>query len=105
MQGHDSRVPSPTPSVGDINVTPVENPPPSPEYEPTSPAEEAEEDIAVHLVDNRNFTPADASEAPCRENLDKQHVFFVQGKSHKCLVMDSETHECFFLKLKTSEKE
>ena len=96
MLGHDSRVPSPPHSVEDRSLLPVPDLPPSPEYEPTSPAEDAEEETPVHLVEDRNFTPEDASQAPCSGNPANQHVFFVQGKSDKCLVMDSTTHECFF---------
>ena len=35
----------------------------------------------------------------------QQQVFFVQGQSDKCLVMDNDTHECFFLKWKTLKKD
>ena len=27
-------------------------------------------------------------------NLERQQVFFIQGESDKCLVMDHDTHEC-----------
>ena len=75
LQGHDSRVRTPPPMAEDL-TSPVPDPSFEVEYEPSSPAEEPEEDPA-ELIEDRNFTPGEASEAPHSGNPEKQRVFFV----------------------------
>ena len=89
MVGHDSHAPSPPQ---------VHQPVPEPS---TGLAAEIGDD---HTHDTLELDSVGQDSSPEKDlealtmNLERQQVVFVQGKSDNCLVMDHDTHECFFLK-------
>ena len=99
MVGHDSHAPSPPQEpVAETDL-------------PTGLAADIDSGAALHTTDSSGSQTAD-QDTPVDEVDDelagepaRQQVFFVQGRSDKCLVMDHETNECFFLKWKTLKKE
>ena len=99
LVGHDSHAPLP---------------PQEPMAEADFPRElssELDSGAAQSLLDSSEQQTADQDPPEDRVDDDltgdptRQQVFFVQGRSDKCLVMDHETNECFFLKWKTLKKD
>ena len=110
LVGHDSHAPGPPQDVEDVedrNFTPMDpDPSASPIYEPESPSREQTPGEDIEDIEDRKFTPPDDSTGDILGgDLARQHVFFVQGKSDMCLVMDYDTHEFFSLKWKTLKKD
>ena len=78
---------------------------------PQGLASELDSGAAQNLLDSSG--PQAADQDPPEDHIDndltgdptRQQVFFAQGRSDKCLVMDHETNECFFLKWKTLKKD
>ena len=99
MVGHDSHASSP-PRLP-VPVTEL----------PTGLAAEIGEGDAQETHDSPELVAVDqdSSTEKAQEALTgdpaQQQVFVVRGQSDKCLVMDHDTHECFFLKWKTLKKD
>ena len=99
MVGRDSHAPSPPQEP--VSETDL----------PTGLAAEIDSGAALHTHDSPGLetveqdAPVDKGDDSLTGDPAKQQVFFVQGRSDKCLVMDHETNECFFLKWKTLKKD